>query len=87
MVFGVTIVRKPAHVVIEGHVTRRPELVSVDPDIKDGTVPKVVKESGEEKGDRKYNKKKQIESGEEKGDRKYYVYIYFCVVIYCRFFF
>lgn len=37
-----TIARKPAHVVIEGHVTRRPELVSVDPDIKDGTVPKLV---------------------------------------------
>ena len=71
MVFGVTIVRKPAHVVIEGHVTRRPELVSVDPDIKDGTVPKVENETDRE-------------SGEERGDRKYKVYIDFFVKIYCR---
>ena len=48
MVSGVTIARKPAHVVIEGHVTRRPELVSVDPDIKDGTVPKVEKKTDRE---------------------------------------
>ena len=48
MVSGVTIARKPAHVVIEGHVTRRPELVSVDPGIKDGTVPKVEKETDRE---------------------------------------